>query len=299
MKRKVNAPLHFDATETVRGRHFASISIGPERDIIVISAAKPVRHTHGMVKGAAQHNFRIHHWRNGKIQEIDLAPSPLPFNFIQPVGKEGYIRVAGRSAENEDNAHLFNHQGQFMRSWNVGTAIADVQIASNGQIWISYTDEGTLGGYGVSLQGLTCFNSQGALKFGFNDARGELQSIYDCYALNVVDKRETWLFYYAQFPIVQLRDKKVHQVFAPTAEMIGSSAFAVSENYLLFTGGYRNRDQLFWRDVSRDEQVELEVTLEGGKPYTQRLHRPRGRGQDLFFIDGPKVWILSLHDMSF
>jgi hypothetical protein len=299
MKAKVTATLHFDATETLQGRHFASLAIGPQRDIVVLSAAKPVRHTHGMIKGAAEHRFRIHHWRSGKIHEVDLAPSPLPVHFIQPVGDEGYLRVAGRSAENAHNAHLFDNQGQFLRSWHVGTAIADVQTAPNGQAWISYTDEGALGGTGASLQGLTCFNSQGELKFGFNDVCGDLQSIYDCYALNVVDKRETWLFYYAQFSIVQLRDKKVHQVIAPTAEMIGSSAFAVSESRLLFTGGYRNENQLFWRDTSREEQIELEVTLQGGKPYAERLHRPRGRGPDLFFTDGPKVWMLSLHDISF
>jgi hypothetical protein len=299
MKAKVTATLHFDATDLFPGRHFASLSLGPERDIVVLSAEKPVRRSHGAIKSASTHHFRVHHWQDGRIQETDLAPSLLPFNFIQPVGDEGYLRVHGRCAENEPNAHLFDRQGQFVRSWSVGTAIADVQTAPNGKIWVSYIDEGALGGDELSRQGLTCFNSRGELKFGFNDARGDLGPIYDCYALNVVDKRETWLFYYAQFSIVQLRDKKVHRILPPTAEMIGSGAFAVSDSRLLFTGGYRNENQLFWRDAARDEQIELDVTFEGGKLYTGRSYLTRGRGPDLFFIDGPKVWILSLDEIGF
>ena len=299
-KQAVTAPLLCDLTKELGERFFHRLCVGAKRDVLMLSTAKRPTWKGPRLKGTAQ--FRVHHWHAGSLREIELPETSQTFFYFQRLG-EDYLCVAARCAPDESNAHVFDAQGQLLRSWHMGDGIADVQVAPNEKIWVSYFDEGVFAMksdfYGT--QGLICLDKQGAPLFGFrNDCPAmpeECDGMADCYALNVASNRDTWLFYYTQFPLVHLRDLAFKQYFAPPPEMIGSHAFAVCDWRRLFVGGYHFKDKLFWRDEASKRQVEIEAVDEQGAPVTWK--RCVGRGADLFLIDDARVRMLSLNEVGF
>ena len=284
---EVVANLYCDFTGEVVGRHFHSLSIGPKSDVLVLSLAAPAPRF-----GPATNSFVLHLGQN----RVELPPTTQFLSSAQPMLGGSFLCVAHRCGVGEKNAHAFSADGSLLDSWHVGDGIEDVQATRDGQLWISYFDEGVYGGTELSHQGLNCFGVCGQRLFGFGDARGTLSPIDDCYALNVANDRDAWLFYYSGFPLVHLRDRKVKAVYEPP-EMIGSHAFAVQGLRFLFLGGYTHKKRIFWRDESRKLQVELDLRDGKGEPIGWQ--RARGRGADLFLLDGPKVWRLSLDEIAF
>ena len=56
----------------------------------------------------------------------------------------------------------------------------------------------------------SCFDSTGQLIFDSYDQYVEkynIPYIDECYAMNVIDG-DVWLYYYSEFPLVQMKDKK-------------------------------------------------------------------------------------------
>ena len=297
-KQRVTAPLWCDLTEGLNGRHLHALRVGAQRDVLALSTAEPLQIAGGRSRRIAQ--FRVHHWRNGSSREFDLPPSKQMFYHAQKLG-DHYLCVAARCAPDERNAHIFDARGEALHSWHAGDAIADVQVAPGDLVWISYFDQGALSGIEPSGQGLACFNAQGERVFGFADDvsthSAELDMIWDCYALNVASKRDTWLCYYGGFPLVHLRDFAVKEIFPPPPEMIGSHAFAVCDWRRLFAGGYHFKNQIFWRDESSGRQVEIEMTDEAGDALN--WNHACGRGADLFLCDEARVRMLSLTEIGF
>lgn len=291
-KQKVVAPLLCDLTDELEGRRFHQLSIGAKRDVFVLST----------LKNGRRPPLQINHWHNGIGQKVDLPEEAPMFHWVGAM-VEGYLCVAGgwsRESSKEHNAFLFDPHGNLLRSWHVGKGIADVQVSPKGRkIWVSYFDEGVLNGQ-LAQQGLNCFNAQGEHLFGFArdvDKSPDIGSIIDCYALNIASDRDAWLFYHTDFPIVHLRDLEEKERFSPPPEMIGSDAFAVCDSRRLFAGGYRFKNQLFWRDEASQRQVKIEAVDENGDAIKwKNLH---GRGADLFLCDDAKVHILSLNEIGF
>ncbi|HEX8464850.1 MAG TPA: hypothetical protein VF627_09565 [Abditibacterium sp.] len=244
------------------------------------------------------YRFTLHHWHNQSNQEIILPPIQQAYYEAQAMKNDEFLCVASRCHRQEKNALVFNHDGVLQRSWHVGDGVEDVQVAPNGAIWVSYFDEGVFGDTPISNQGLNCFDSEGNRKFGFlNDTTGAAVEIVDCYALNVASNRDTWLLFYTGFPLVHLREQKVHAIYQATPEMIGCHAFAICDSRRLFTGGYHFKNRIFWRDEASKRQVELEVTDQNGDELS--WNHACGRGGDLFLCNGPKVWMLSLNEIGF
>lgn len=296
-KHKVIAPSLCDLSDELGGRFFHRLCIGAKRDVLVLSAAKPLSVTAGRNRDKMQ--FRVYRWHNGELQEFDLPSTPQVYYSVQAVG-DNYLCMASRCAPEERNAHLFSARGDWLGSWHAGDGIADVQISPDGKIWVSYFDEGVFSGSPIGAQGLVCFDSQGKLLFAFRkdcpSIPEECDGMADCYALNVASNRDTWLCYYTKFPLVHLRDLTFKEMFSPPPEMIGTHAFAVCGWRRLFVGGYKFRNRLFWRDEASKRQVEIEVVDENGAPLT--WERAHGRGADLFLCSEAKVHTLSLNEIG-
>ena len=293
-----------DLTDALQDRFLHNICIGAKRDVLALSTDRPLAVVVGRSREAMR--FRVHFWRAGELREFDLPETAQVYYFVQALG-EDYLCVAGRCAPDEKNAHVFaGRDGEApLRSWHAGDGIEDVQVAPNKQIWVSYFDEGVFGGTPMESNGLVCFGAEGELIFEFRKDCPALpaacEGMADCYALNVVSNRDTWLFYYTEFPLVHLRDLRFKEFFAPPREMVGSHAFAVCDTRRLFVGGYQFRGRLFWRDEANKSQVEIEVEDENGAAVNLARARTKvhGRGADLFLIDEAKVRVLSLQDIRF
>lgn len=112
----------------------------------------------------------------------------------------------------DDNAVIYNSDGSEHCKFYAGEGIQDCQVDVNEDIWVSYCDEGVFGECPIGVNGIVAFDSKGQLIFDSYDQYVEkynIPYIDDCYAMNVIDG-DVWLYYYSEFPLVQMKDKKIH-----------------------------------------------------------------------------------------
>lgn len=127
--------------------------------------------------------------------------------------------------------------GRFTRKvLDLGDASEDLQTTAKGHIWVSYFDEGVFGS-GIGASGLICFDSTGTPVFKYSDLAENHQVPYidDCYALNVINDDEVWLCYYADFPLVCLREFKL--AFPPT-KLEPIDTFAIADGVAVCSKAY-------------------------------------------------------------
>lgn len=194
---------------------------------------------------------------------LDVQISEEKFNIhdIQPLPKDELLLICGRSYyksadDFEINGRIYSSAGQMRRSILLGDGIQDVQASSKGVIWTSFFDEGVLGNYGwldpVGKTGLVAWDSQGNKTYEFEPKLG-LDYIFDCYALNVASDSSVWFYYYTDFPLVHLRNQSVEAYWEMPIR--GSSAFAISNNFALFSSGYDERDEYHLFELKKQKRV--------------------------------------------
>ena len=161
----------------------------------------------------------------------------------------GFVR--GLAHGNDDqNASVYDASGRRVRSFHAGDGIRDVQATEAGTIWISYFDEGIFGRTSLGQSGLVCLDDHGQVIFRYDALCGPkgVSPIDDCYAINVCSTRETWLYYYTDFPLVRLVDFEPSGVWR-NIPVSGSHAFAVGHDRALFCGSYEDPNTLFVLDL--------------------------------------------------
>ena len=107
----------------------------------------------------------------------------------------------------ERNARRYNRNGQLIEAFTLGDGISHIQIDETDTIWVSYFDEGIFGNFGwedpVGSAGLNAFTMNGQKLWSIRN-----DGIIDCCALNVVSSKEVYYFYYDDFHLIQLSDRK-------------------------------------------------------------------------------------------
>lgn len=291
-----------DATPYLDGGEIVAFGIGPEGNPYLVIARKPLdyRKTHPNGVRSSKtvpdvpQEYRVLSFADGAVV-IDVTISGAEFNVhhIQPVDG-GLLLVCARSFyrgpnDFERNGHLFDLDGKHIRSILLGDGIQSVQATRSGVIWTSFFDEGIFGNYGwngpVGADGLLAWNSQGQELFHFAPTPG-LDSICDCYALNVESEEVTWCYYYTEFPLVRIRNFTIdHYWQAPIA---GSDAFAIGSDHVLFRGGYGDRDHYFLYTLIENRELTLQhqfdVCTPDGEALTTVL--AQGRGDCLWLLNG-------------
>lgn len=129
--------------------------------------------------------------------------------FVQTLG-DNFLIIFNHD---RNNAYLFDTEGNIINKFDVGKGIQDCQVDIDNNIWISYSDEGIFGESVIGQNGIIAFNSQGNIVFNDYDSfvdKYDVPPIDDCYALNVTDN-DVWLYYYSEFPLVQIKNKKLHK----------------------------------------------------------------------------------------
>jgi hypothetical protein len=117
----------------------------------------------------------------------------------------------------EPNAAVFRSGGEEAVRFSVGDGIDDIQTTAAGEIWASYTFEGSMGDYGrhgwgridpqlwidpIGTDGVLRFSLDGSVTFRYSAPEG-FGPVMDCYALNVAEE-ETWASYHPGFPLVRI-----------------------------------------------------------------------------------------------
>ena len=198
---------------------------------------------------------------------------------------------------------MFGWDGTERRHFLLGDAIESVQVTREGHIWVSYFDEGVYGGltWGAesdppAAAGLLTTDPYGRILWRYRAPAG-IGRIDDCYALNV-GRREAWAYYYSDFPLVRIDSEGV--VTAWTTEIAGARAFAVTNDCVLFCGGYRDRrwDTVLWKlgeGVLEDPREVHLVMPRGVRPERDATYV--GRGSMLTVFDGPRWYQVDLRDL--
>jgi len=281
MTRSVRLPPVASLVPLIGDGELVAFNVGPDGVVYLVVALQPLDYRieqPGWASFAKTVPEQPQRYRvvglSGREPVVDLLIEGERFNIhdVQPLGDELLLVCVRSNYEGPDdfekNGRVYTRDGKFAREILLGDGIQLVQATSGGVIWTSYFDEGVFGNYGwqtpVGASGLVAWDPGGIKLYEFQPSKG-LDSICDCYALNVESEEDVWLYYYTEFPLVRLHDREIQSVWRMPLE--GSDAFAVSASHALFRGGYKDRDtyQLFALGKGGDPNLLAKVELQNEK----------------------------------
>jgi hypothetical protein len=300
--RELRATYLFDPESIAAGWTIQRITAGYERDLLIFCREHPWPARGTDRPQPSRH--RIDHWRQGEVTSIVLPETDQLVLHAQRLPADQWLAVRPRAKSEQDaNAGLYDSSGQLVSGFHAGDGIEDIQATEDGQIWISYFDEGVFGNLSLGSAGLVCFDGQGNVLFQYSDLQRPdgLRPIADCYALNVATREDTWFYYYVEFPLVHLTDYQLSRYWTDLP-IRGSKAFAICGDSALFSGGYGQNDRFFLLSLITGTVDEVQVMDErgnrvaprmtyhtgvdqAGRPYTRAdmaYHACFGRGERLY-----------------
>jgi hypothetical protein len=276
MKRSIRLSPVTSLFPVIGNGELVAFNVGPDAVTYLVVALRSLDYRieqpgrPGFVKTVAEQpqNYRVV-GLSGPQTVLDIVIEEERFNIhdVQPLSDE-LLLVCARSYyrgpdDFEKNGRVYTRDGKFAREMLLGDGIQSVQTTSGGMIWTSYFDEGVFGNYGwecpVGASGLVAWDSAGIKVYEFQPRDG-LDSICDCYALNVESEEDVWLYYYTEFPLVRLRRRKIESIWK--MPLGGSGAFAISGGHALFRGEYKDWDTYQLFSLGTDGKPELVAKIE-------------------------------------
>lgn len=291
----------FDFADVLNGHHLIAVSVGPSLDPILLSLKQSPDYRKSTSGGdfpkrqaACPNQFRVHSQVAEEWSFLDLSPTRENYHAVQPLRQGRWLLVCGRAGVDDRNAHVYELDGTPGLSFHAGDGIADVQATERDRVWVSYFDEGVFGKTPLGRSGLACFDQDGRPVFRLDELPDPvLQSMADCYAMNVCSDRETWLYFYTDFPLVRLVEGKVAGAWSMPIE--GSHGFAVGKKRVLFSGSYNQRSSLF---LGRLDTLKFEeLTPVDSKRRQLRTFRGIGRRDCLFLATDESLHVVEMKDL--
>ncbi|MFO0662184.1 MAG: hypothetical protein U0165_20475 [Polyangiaceae bacterium] len=228
------------------------------------------------------------------VERIDVKTPSRTLHFAQPIG-EDLLLVSGRARRTaqgafEVNALVVGHDGSVTRQMALGDGIEDVQVTRDGDVWVSYFDEGVLGALShhpeaLGATGLEHLDSNGD-RIAALQPPTEVGSVCDCYALNVASHDDVYIAYHPQFPLVRLtNDGSTIRTWSNAPR--GTHAFAIDGSTALFQGGYGQEDHYVLCSLDGDHVSERQTYRFRDTDGHLLAHcRAIGRGTTLWLADG-------------
>ncbi|WP_329125866.1 hypothetical protein [Streptomyces sp. NBC_01465] len=177
---------------------------------------------------------------NGSAHETHLSNVQARFPALGALPDGGFVVADCRSRRGGPHVQVFDPLGRCTRSFRVGDAIEELLVDEQGEIWVSYFDEGVCTD-SLSEPGIRRWSSTGEPLWQLSPVSG-VDHIVDCYALNV-DRRATWACPHPDFPLLEIRHDRATKV--RTNPVKGARAIAVHGDRIVFFGGYEeNRNRL-------------------------------------------------------
>jgi hypothetical protein len=305
----------FDFTELIRGQKVIAASVGAKGDAILLTTGFPestgvfarIKSHVGAIfpRTTAEAGYlgRAIRIRDGSAMVTPIELLTATFPHVQPLNDAAILVVSARcdarSATPEQNAALYNVAGRLLRRMVFGDGIQDVQVDRQGNVWVSYFDEGVFGNFGweepIGAPGLLRFDESGKITWAFSPPIG-CNTIADCYALNVADEA-TWICYYYDFPLVRIAVDG--SAVAWKDAVTGASALAVTDESVLFFGGYgSDRLRLALQRFQRDRLASpIDLQIDPSQREVLAHARVIGRGAILHAFSENKWWQLDLRNL--
>lgn len=245
--------------------------------------------------------YRVVTSEDQMVLDVVIEQERINIHHVQPLGSE-LLLVCSRSlcrAPNdvEENGRVYSRDGKFIRSILLGDGIQSVQTTSDGLIWTSFFDEGIFGNFGwkdpLGASGLVAWDFAGNKLYEFDPPVG-LDTMCDCYALNVESDNDVWCYYYTEFPLVHLRDRKVETFWE--APIKGSSAFAVFAGHALFRGGYKEGDTYHLYSLESNQQMKevAQIELQDNNNNKLVAERVVARGDAIHLLSGGNLYSVEI-----
>lgn len=158
-----------------------------------------------------KNNWFIKLIKDGRIETVELKNVPLIPTEVDIFSDGTLLLVQSRCLKEgtsiERNARRYNPSGQLIDAFTLGDGIESVQVDETDTIWVSYFDEGIFGNFGweepMGSAGVVAYTINGERLWDASD-----YGIMDCYALNVASSKEIYFYYYDDFFLVQLNERK-------------------------------------------------------------------------------------------
>ena len=245
--------------------------------------------------------YQVHEF-NGWAWDLVLrvGPTDKQYNFAQLLPGRKWLLVEARATRDRGpNADVVNEKGLIVTSLFLGDGIENVQVASSGDIWVGYFDEGVYGGGQLEHSGLVCFDLQGNPKLRFFPEIVDsfaMPPVDDLYALNVCRNGETWCCYYSDFPLVKLKGIKFDEAWTDFPKK-AVRAFAVRGTRLLMVPAYQNTGSLYLCGLKGNSIEEVKLTQSDGQPL--EFEMAVGRDSTLGFLSIKNPQRLTLYQLDF
>lgn len=244
-----------DLREALGGRRVAAFSIGPDGDAVVlaldIDAMRRAFEREGPTGGARFPRSRVREAYDASVirhtglayRRRELSDVVVACPLVQPLPDDAWLVVGARCQVGPDgalepNAFVHGADGAPVRAFVLGDGVRDVSATLDGDLWVSYFDEGVYAEDGVTpavgAPGIVRFDADGRVCWAFCPPPDGL-SIDDCYAMNVTADA-VWAYYYSDFPLVRIDGRGGVRSWPSGVE--GASAIAVDGDHVLFAGGY-------------------------------------------------------------
>ena len=313
MKKTISLPRLADFSPLIDSGQIVALDVGFDGGVYAVIAQRELDYRRTHPSGASfpktvpstPQTYRVVAL-NGEELVLDVLIEDERFNIhhIQPLPNDELLLACSRSVYRDREAYdrngrVYSRSGRFSREILLGDGIKTVQTTSAGTIWTSFFDEGVFGNFGwdepVGASGLVAWDAQGNKLYEF-EPPDELDTICDCYALNVESDTTTWLYYYTAFPLVRVNGFRAEAHWDMPIK--GSSAFAIAPGYALFRGGYDQPNECYLFELGYGGQFKelarLELAGENGKPLAPTS--VIGRGDGLYLVCGYEVYRCGVYD---
>lgn len=215
-------------------RNFISAQITMEGKLILIESdqqeldyfERPVKKANWTIRIIDEDNIDTIEIKNIAFipSEVDMF-SDGTILLVQP-------RCEKKGLVIERNARIYNPNGQLISAFTLGDGIEQMQIDETDTIWVGYFDEGIFGNFGweepIGSDGVIAFDKSGEKLWGARKF-----SIIDSYALNVTSSTHVQFYYYDDFKIVTLNEKKKVKSSYRIEGETSIQQFAFDENGLI------------------------------------------------------------------
>lgn len=256
------------------------------------------------------HNYLIFKIKDSNLVRYDIKNQNYNYHFVQMLPENEILLVCARSQlrsknDYDLNAKVFSTDGKLKREFLLGDGINNIQTNSNGEIWVSYFDEGIFGNFGwgnfdgenpIGNSGLIQSDKNGKFLYKYSPD-GNLDIIEDCYALNLVSEKEIWCCYYSQFPLVCIRDNKIYDYW--NCQIKGADGFLIFNNYAFFRGGYDKNNTYSLFELNKNHKMkaiskykildEMNKTIHTNEIFT--------RGNLMYLLNKTKCYLIDFKNI--
>jgi hypothetical protein len=168
--------------------------------------------------------------------------------------------VMSYSVEKQTNAFIYNREGQLLSSFYAGYGILDI-LVFNHCIVFTYCDEGVFADSGPNLEGLTVFNFQGEMLYGFNSHANWL--IADCYCACKMDEARVLFYPYTDFQMIALDVTTFRwEQYDTPRDFLGASSMTYKDGQVILHSTYKNKKDFFLWDMQQ-QQVTIPSAFNG------------------------------------